>query len=48
MAKQEFLGKIIFLKEQSLNLNLRCVCCRTALHHRLHSGFISYGAREAI
>lgn len=27
MAKQEFLGKIIFLKEQSLNLNLRCVCC---------------------
>lgn len=48
MAKQEFLGKIIFLKELHLNLNLRKVCCRTALHHRPDSGFISYGVREAI
>ncbi len=27
MAKKEFLGKIIFLRELSLNLNLHCVCC---------------------
>ena len=39
---------IIYLKKLSLNLNLRQVCCRTALHHRPVLSFISYGVREII